>query len=333
MTDPSIGAPPQSETLAALERRRQELRERRAEVQQQLDARIARDDALIAERDRRQARIDRNLAHSAMQQALCGIFHIEATHAMLRGAALCLHHFGAPAPTVPPPREMPPELHDRFTLGGRVPVAPNFFDDTCPANHPLIYTDAEIDCYLDRIAHNEYYIYGTVDYWLWEALTKYPVAGLTVAVMGSVTPWFEAACIKFGARPTTIEYNTIVTRTGRIAAMTVEQWERERPRFDAAISISSFEHDGLGAYGDPIDPDGDLKAMKRMKKIVKPGGLMFFNVPLGPDHLIWNRNRSYGPLRLPLLLDGWTTIDSFGMEPQFLARTAGGEPLMVLRND
>jgi hypothetical protein len=333
MTDPATDATSHDETLAALERQREELRARRAEVQQQLDARIARDDALVAERNRRQARIDHNHAQSAMQQALCGMLHIEATHAMMRTTALRLHRFGAPAPTVVPPSEMPPELYDAFTLGGRVPVSPRFFDDTYPANHPLIYTDAEIDCYLDRIARNEYYIYGTVDYCLWEALTKYPVEGLTVAVMGSATPWFESACIKFGGRPTTIEYNTIVTRTERIATMTVEQWERERPRFDAAISISSFEHDGLGAYGDPIDPDGDLKTMKRMKEIVRPGGLMFFNVPVGPDHLFWNRNRMYGPLRLPLLLEGWTTIDSFGMEPQFLAGTDGGEPLFVLRND
>ncbi len=32
--------------------------------------------------------------------------------------------------------------------------------------------------------------------------------------------------------------------------------------FDMALSISSFDHDGLGRYGDPLDPVGDLKAMR-----------------------------------------------------------------------
>jgi Caenorhabditis protein of unknown function, DUF268 len=48
--------------------------------------------------------------------------------------------------------------------------------------------------------------------------------------------------------------------------MRIEQWEHERTLFDAGFSISSFEHDGLGMYGDPLDPDGDLKAMRKMKQ-------------------------------------------------------------------
>lgn len=40
----------------------------------------------------------------------------------------------------------------------------------------------------------------------------------------------------------------------------------QRPRFSAAISISSFEHDGLGRYGDPVSdtallpmPEGECR--------------------------------------------------------------------------
>ena len=32
--------------------------------------------------------------------------------------------------------------------------------------------------------------------------------------------------------------------------------------FDVALSISSFDHDGLGRYGDPLEPDNDLRAMR-----------------------------------------------------------------------
>lgn len=40
---------------------------------------------------------------------------------------------------------------------------------------------------------------------------------------------------------------------------------------DFAFSFSSWEHDGLGRYGDPVDPWGDVKAMQRASCYVKPG--------------------------------------------------------------
>lgn len=40
---------------------------------------------------------------------------------------------------------------------------------------------------------------------------------------------------------------------------------------DFAFVYSSWEHDGLGRYGDPIDPWGDIKAMQRASCYVKPG--------------------------------------------------------------
>jgi hypothetical protein len=40
---------------------------------------------------------------------------------------------------------------------------------------------------------------------------------------------------------------------------------------DFAVSYSSWEHDGLGRYGDPVDPWGDVKAMQRASCYVKPG--------------------------------------------------------------
>jgi hypothetical protein len=41
--------------------------------------------------------------------------------------------------------------------------------------------------------------------------------------------------------------------------------------FDVVLSISSFEHDGLGRYGDPLNPDGDLAAMRSTRRLLKPG--------------------------------------------------------------
>ena len=80
-------------------------------------------------------------------------------------------------------------------------------------------------------------------------------------------------------------------------------------QFDVALSISSFDHDGLGRYGDPVDPKGDIKAMQEAQALLKPGGLMFLTVPVGPDILVWNLHRRYGEHRLPLLLGGWEEVE------------------------
>jgi hypothetical protein len=70
--------------------------------------------------------------------------------------------------------------------------------------------------------------------------------------------------------------------------------EARAPGFDVGFSISSFEHDGLGMYGDPLDPDGDLKAMRKMTERIKPGGLLFVAVPTGRDKLLFNNASIYG---------------------------------------
>ena len=85
-------------------------------------------------------------------------------------------------------------------------------------------------------------------------------------------------------------------------------------------------------YGDPLDPDGDLKAMRKMKERIKPGGLLFLAVPSGRDQIRFNQHRIYGRLRLPLLMQGWEWIDSFGYGPETLDGNGDAQPLYVLRN-
>ena len=57
--------------------------------------------------------------------------------------------------------------------------------------------------------------------------------------------------------------------------------------FDAAFAISSLDHDGLGRYGDPINPTADVEAMQRLRCLLRDHGLLFLTVPVGPDALVW----------------------------------------------
>ena len=150
--------------------------------------------------------------------------------------------------------------------------------------------------------------------------------------MGSLTPWYESMLIVFGAKPVTIDYNRIILRTDRMGVMTIDEWERDQPVFDVGFSISSFEHDGLGMYGDPLDPDGDLKAMRKMTERIKPGGLLFLAVPTGRDKVLFNNAQIYGRHRLRLLMSGWEWVDSFGFSDSDLDGNGSAQPLYVLKN-
>jgi hypothetical protein len=61
----------------------------------------------------------------------------------------------------------------------------------------------------------------------------------------------------------------------------------------------------VNRYGDPLRPNGDIEMMKKMKCLVRPGGLLFLSVPVSKDRIIWNMHRIYGKLRLPMLLAHW----------------------------
>lgn len=65
---------------------------------------------------------------------------------------------------------------------------------------------------------------------------------------------------------------------------------------DSIPSLSSMhvvEHIGLGRYGDPLDVDGDLKAIEELKRVLAVGGNLFFVVPIGKAKIHFNAHRIY----------------------------------------
>lgn len=69
------------------------------------------------------------------------------------------------------------------------------------------------------------------------------------------------------------------------------------PFADGSIASLScmhvVEHVGLGRYGDTLDPEGDLKAMRELMRVVAPGGTLLFVTPVGKPRIQFNAHRIY----------------------------------------
>lgn len=57
--------------------------------------------------------------------------------------------------------------------------------------------------------------------------------------------------------------------------------------------MHTIEHVGLGRYGDPIDPDGDIKAINELKRVLAKSGNLLFVVPMGQPTISFNAHRVY----------------------------------------
>jgi SAM-dependent methyltransferase len=74
------------------------------------------------------------------------------------------------------------------------------------------------------------------------------------------------------------------------------------------------EHVGLGRYGDPLDPDGDLKAMAELERVLAPGGNLLFVAPVGTPRVQFNAHRIYGFDQVTEAFDGLELVE-FALVP------------------
>lgn len=242
-----------------------------------------------------------------------------------------------------PPREMPPALVAGYTMGGQVEVGEMFVDDTLGGKgshyqYPATDVLAMIEAAAGYIAGKNTRRLPPMDQWLLKALQQHGAAmkGANVVVFGSMQPWYEAIAVASGARSVyTIEYNKLTYTHPKMTQSTPADVTIPDGGFDIAFSISSFDHDGLGRYGDPVSPNADVAAMRLARCMLRPGGLLFVTLPVGPDVVVWNLHRRYGPLRLAHMLDGFDLVGTegysrarFGAEASF---RKSFEPVFVLR--
>ena len=74
------------------------------------------------------------------------------------------------------------------------------------------------------------------------------------------------------------------------------------------------EHIGLGRYGDPLDPNGTVKAMKELQRVVAPGGQLLFAGPVGQRQVVFNAHRIQPPSSVTQIFDELELIEFSGTD-------------------
>jgi hypothetical protein len=180
----------------------------------------------------------------------------------------------------------------------------------------------------------------------------------TVAIFGSVDPYFESIALALGANSTTtMEYNKLyfdhdnmhvvyegeykqllkANTSNSVCDDGVDVCTGQNPylaAFDVILSFSSFDHSGLGRYGDELNPRADIEAMGFARSLMKPGAVMFLTVPIGPDTVVFNLHRRYGRVRLPVLLEDFRVDARLGWQSERIDAEANWrntyEPVLLL---
>jgi SAM-dependent methyltransferase len=62
---------------------------------------------------------------------------------------------------------------------------------------------------------------------------------------------------------------------------------------DSVSALHSIEHFGLGRYGDPVDYNGHVKAIRNITRMLLPGGRFYFSVPVGKQRIEFNAHRVF----------------------------------------
>jgi SAM-dependent methyltransferase len=233
-----------------------------------------------------------------------------------------------PYPVVkPPPRDPPPELVADYTQNGQCPIKnySRYMDDS-GTGQARVFTAKQFNEWLWQEKVRNVNTYGDNNV-VQPTLTRYidQIKDKHVLVIGTLKPWAEAMLINRGARKvTTAEYNPLTVEHPRVETITpsrlAERFVADSATagnspelFDTAFSYSSLEHTGIGRYGDPLMPFGDLEAVAQVWCMLKPGGLFFLAVPVSKNRkkckYLWNAHRVYGVARLQHLTANWEVLD------------------------
>ena len=227
-----------------------------------------------------------------------------------------------------PPLDKPPDyLLNEFTQNGEMPITKYwYFNDVYSdaaqkiTTHKEVISKSTVDSFRLKDNNRARNYYG--DSYNQRLMPKYSsfIKGKSMIVLGTVEPWLEAIALDAGAaKVITLEYTRkeyeqkdILLWLHTYDYLNYLIKNNKIEEYDNAASFSSIEHSGLGRYGDPLDPNGDIKTVKQVHCMIKPGGIFFLGLPASNDnssYIEFNAHRVYGAKRLNKLFVGWDLIE------------------------
>ena len=85
--------------------------------------------------------------------------------------------------------------------------------------------------------------------------------------------------------------------------------------------MHTIEHIGLGRYGDKIDPEGDIKAVKELVRVLRPGGSLLLVIPIGKSKMKFNAHRIYSYKQIIELFKANMIVKEFSLIPDNFTET------------
>ncbi|KAK6746616.1 hypothetical protein RB195_000099 [Necator americanus] len=215
-----------------------------------------------------------------------------------------------------PPKELAEPLRSEFLLNGYSTLIEEYRDNHAKGvpsewnqiNEWMKLTEPE----LEKINP-----YGKQGMAVYRALQEYPPQDMKGLIVGSIEPWVEVYALRNGAKEVlTVDYQNItITGTNKVEYIhpldLVHRWQEFEGGFDFVISFSSIEHSGLGRYGDPLDPIGDLREIWKITCFLKSKGYFYLGIPRGQDSVVFNLHRIYGVMRLAMVMTGFEWIATY----------------------
>jgi hypothetical protein len=152
----------------------------------------------------------------------------------------------------PPPNTIPEHLYADFTMNGQIPVLYWYLDERSDSKI-LCNTAKDYEKAFKKLENRTFEYYGNDINSFYAAFEKYSLKGKSVLIWGLAGLNCEAMAIWQGAeRVYVVDYNKPVCEHDKITVMSHDELSKSGMKMDVAISFSSFEHDGLGRYGDPL---------------------------------------------------------------------------------
>ena len=89
-------------------------------------------------------------------------------------------------------------------------------------------------------------------------------------------------------RPANLKLSNLISKKADLTFLPFEN-----NSIESLSCMHTVEHIGLGRYGDPIDPDGDIKAMNELSRVLAMDGNLLFVTPVGKPTIQFNAHRIY----------------------------------------